>query len=116
MKEKNSFMRLILFFDLPTVKALQRRAYRAFVKYLTSEGYVRLQYSVYSKLCINSDSAETAAKRVQMNSPSEGDIRFLIITETQYQKIVSVNDTHSLQEKITTTDRTIMIGDMNAEN
>ena len=87
-----------------------------FVKYLESEGYVRLQYSVYSKLCINADSAETAAKRVRLNSPPEGDIRYLIITETQYQRIVSVNDTHSLQEQITTTDRTIMIGDMNNED
>lgn len=114
--DKISFMRLVLFFDLPVETSIQRKAYRTFVKYLTSEGYIRVQYSVYAKLCINSNSAETAAKHVSIEAPADGDIRYLIITETQYQKITNVNDTYSLQEKITTTDRTIMIGDMNDKN
>ena len=109
-------MRLMLFFDLPTESSLQRKAYRTFVKFLTTEGFIRVQYSVYSKLCINSSSAETAARHVMDNAPVEGDIRYLIITENQYLKITNINDTYSLQEKITTTDRTIMIGDMNDKN
>ena len=109
-------MRLVLFFDLPTETAQQRRAYRTFVKFLTMDGYIRVQYSVYSKLCINSNSAETAAKHVLDEAPSEGDIRYLIITEKQYLKITNVNESYSLQEKITTSDRTIMIGDMNDKN
>ncbi len=108
-------MRLILFFDLPTLTSLQRREYRQFVKYLDSEGFIRVQFSVYSKLCINSDSANTFSKKISSNCPTEGNIRFLIITEAQYQKIVNVNDVHSLQEKVTTTDRTVMIGDMNED-
>ena len=49
-------------------------------------------------------------------TPKEGDVRYMIITETQYQGIINVNNTHSLQELITTDDRTIMIGGMNDEN
>lgn len=106
-------MRMILFFDLPTLTSRQRREYRQFIKHLDSEGFVMIQFSVYSKLCINNSSANTMAKKTIMNCPADGDIRFLIISESQYQKIVNVNDVHSLQEQVTTTDRTVMIGGMN---
>lgn len=106
-------MRLVLFFDLPVETKAQQRNYRKFVKFLTSEGYIRIQYSVYSKLCINSDSAETASKKAVNNCPSDGDVRFLVITERQYSKIVNVNNKYSLQENIITTDRVVLIGGMN---
>lgn len=112
----SSFMRLIVIFDLPTETKTDLRNYRKFVKFLINEGFLRIQYSVYGKLCINSDSAKTATKKVTKNAPSKGDIRYLVITETQYQNIVSINNQYSLQEKVTTTDRTLMIGGMNDEN
>lgn len=111
----NRFMRLLILFDLPTTTKNDVKAYRRFVKYLKSEGYVRVQYSVYSKLCINSDAATTASKRLEMNAPVNGDIRYLVITERQYQNIININNEHSLQEQIITMDRTLMIGGMNNE-
>ncbi|EGQ2849979.1 CRISPR-associated endonuclease Cas2, partial [Staphylococcus pseudintermedius] len=36
-------------FDLPVETSSERRAYRQFVKFLTNEGYVRLQFSIYCK-------------------------------------------------------------------
>lgn len=113
---RNSFMRLIVIFDLPTETKADQRRYRKFVKYLANEGYLRVQYSVYSKLCINSNSAVTASKKLENNTPSDGDVRYLVITEGQYQKIINVNNTYSLQETITTTDRTLLIGGMNDED
>ena len=50
------------------------------------------------------------------NAPNEGDIRYLVVTERQFQNIVNLNNQYSLQEKITTTDRTLMIGGLNDEN
>lgn len=114
--KKNRFMRLIVFFDIPNTSKIQQRAYRVFSKFLKTEGYIMIQYSVYSKLCINSDAAVTASKRLISNHPPEGDIRYMIITERQYQNIVSIQGKYSLQERVTTTDRTIMIGGMNDEN
>ena len=105
-------MRLMVLFDLPTETKLHLKRYRDFVKYLKSEGYIRLQYSVYSKLCINSDSVRTAEKRLLVNAPVEGDVRFLIVTERQFQN----NGSYSLQEQITTTDLTLMIGGLNDES
>ena len=116
MSQRNSFMRLLLFFDLPVDTQTGRKNYRKFIKYLNSEGYIRVQFSVYSKLCINTDSAETASKKVMLNAPSPGDIRFIVITEKQYLKITNVNNTHTLQENITNTNRTIVIGEMNDED
>ena len=110
------FMRLVLFFDLPVETKHQQREYRKFVKYLSNEGYIRLQYSVYCKLCINKDSVITASKRVSSNSPKEGNIRYLVITEKQYLNIKNINGVYSLQEQVTTTDRTVMIGGMNDED
>ena len=86
----DNFMRLILFFDLPMVTKTDQRRYRKFIKFLTGDGYIMLQYSVYCKLCINNDSVKTYKKRLEDNSPSEGNIRYLIITENQYQGIKNI--------------------------
>lgn len=110
------FMRLIIFFDLPMKTNRDLRIYRNFVKYLKNEGYIRIQYSVYAKLCINKDSAKTASKRVIINAPEKGDIRYMIITENQYQHIANVNGSYCLQEKVSTINRTLMIGGMNGED
>lgn len=110
------FMRLIVMFDLPTETKSDLKNYRLFIKNLTNEGYIRIQYSIYCKLCINKDSAITASKKLLKLVPSNGDIRYMIITEQQYQSIVNINKTYSLQEQITSVDRTIMIGGMNDDN
>jgi len=109
----DNFVRLLLMFDLPMITNNDKRIYRKFMKYLSNEGFIMIQYSVYAKLCINSSIASTTAKHIKNNAPSEGDIRYLIISENQYQNIVNVNETYSLQEKITTSDRTLIIGGMN---
>lgn len=116
MEKSNRFMRLILLFDLPVETKAEQRNYRQFVKYLKTEGFIRVQYSVYSKLCINSDAAKTVEKRLKQNIPAKGDIRYLIITERQYLNIVNLNNNYTLQEKIITTDRTLIIGGFNNEN
>ena len=113
---KNRFMRMILFFDLPVTTPQGRREYTRFVKYLDSDGFIRIQESVFCKLCINIDSAKTLSKRVMRECPDEGDIRFIIVSEKQYQSITNVNDTYSLQESITTDDRCITIVGMNDDN
>ena len=92
MEGSSRFVRLVLFFDLPQETKTDQRHYRQFVKYLKTEGFIRIQYSVYA------------------------DIRYLIITERQYQNIVNMNSNYTLQENITTTDRTLIIGGLNSEN
>lgn len=65
------FMRLIIMFDLPTETKQDKRIYTHFVKFLKEEGYVRMQYSVYSKLCINNDSLMTFKKHLLLHAPEK---------------------------------------------
>lgn len=116
MKVGSRFMRLILMFDLPTETYEDLRNYRNFVKFLKVEGFIRVQYSVYSKLCINHDAACTVAKRLRMNSPLSGNVRYMIVTERQYLNIVNLNNVYSLQEQMTNTERTLIIGGLNNED
>lgn len=104
------FMRLILMFDLPMETSREKKEYRQFVKFLKGEGFIRIQYSIYCKLCINKDIAKSVSRRISLAAPNKGDIRYLVITEAQYQNIANLNNKYSLQEAITTTDRTLMIG------
>ena len=46
-------MRLIIFFDLPVGTVAERKAYVGFRKFLINEGFLMMQYSVYSKLALN---------------------------------------------------------------
>ena len=109
-------MRILLFFDLPMETNNDKKEYRKFIKLLTADGFIRLQFSVYCKLCINNDSAQTEIKRLRISSPRNGNICLMSITENQFQKIININETHSLQESIATTSRMIIIEGMNDEN
>ena len=44
-------MRVIVMFDLPTETKSQRRTYARFRKRLLEDGFVMMQYSVYTRHC-----------------------------------------------------------------
>ena len=77
-------MRSILFFDLPVEKAAQRRAYSKFVKNLKKSGFSMLQESVYIKLDMDPQSADSTKEKVKKILPKEGFIAMLRITEKQF--------------------------------
>ena len=80
-------MRAIVFFDLPNVFSIDRKNYLKFRNYLTKEGFIMLQESVYSKLIMNKQQSDLLIKRLEKNSPKKGIIQVLIITEKQYSNI-----------------------------
>ena len=81
------YMRVIIFFDLPTQTHLQRRAYRKFRKFLIQEGFIMMQESVYSKIALNPTAAKNIQNKVHKNKTSTGLIQMLTITEKQYSSI-----------------------------
>ena len=96
-------MRLILFFDLPVVSDKDKRIYATFRKYLIRNGYIMLQYSVYSKIFANRDSAVNHIGVLKNNLPKKGAVRTMLVTEKQYSKMeVLVGQRSKLEEKITT--------------
>ena len=81
------FMRMIVFFDLPTETAAERRNYRLFRKMLVQNGFLMMQESVYCKLLLNSTAQATMADVIRREKPPKGIIQLLTITEKQFSKI-----------------------------
>ncbi len=81
------FMRIILFFDLPSVSRKEKREYQKFVKYIKEEGFSMFQESVYTKLCLNETVVESTMKNIKSNIPKDGFISCLSLTEKQFSSI-----------------------------
>ena len=81
------FMRLMVFFDLPTLTSKDRHEYNRFHKYLLKNGFIMMQKSVYTKLVINNVTSAAVKQRIRDNVPKEGIVELLEITENQFSKI-----------------------------
>lgn len=80
-------MRVIVFFDLPTLTRENKKEYRKFKKFLDLEGFMMMQESVYSKLALNQTMSNTIKNRVEANKPNDGLVQIIVITEKQYQSM-----------------------------
>ena len=81
------FMRVLVFFDLPTLTSENRREYVRFRKYLLKTGFMMLQESVYCKLALNGTAVRTINEGIHKNKPPEGLVQLLAVTEKQYAKM-----------------------------
>lgn len=104
-------MRLIVMYDLPTTTKSSKREYIKFSRFLKSRGFIRMQYSIYVKLCMNTSTLRSEKIEVLYNVPKEGDVRLLQISESQYQGIFQALGNKSNDEAFATTERMIIIGD-----
>lgn len=80
-------MRVVVFFDLPTTEPEDKKEYTKFRNSLTKEGFSMVQYSVYSRICTNKDSADKYINKLHKISPNRGSVRALILTEKQYSNM-----------------------------
>lgn len=78
---------LIALFDLPTDTPEARKAYTGFRKFLLSEGFDMLQYSVYARYCSGEDKAKGIRRKVKQSLPPDGEVRVMTLTDTQYGKM-----------------------------
>lgn len=81
------FMRIVLFFDLPTLTEKNRKEYTKFRKFLIKTGFMMLQESVYVKLALNTTTTNTLMNNLEKNKPADGLIQVLLVTEKQYSKM-----------------------------
>lgn len=81
------FMRLLLFFDLPTETSKNRLDYTRFHKFLIKNGFIMMQKSVYSKLVINNVTSAAVKAKISKNLPPTGIIELLEVTENQFSRI-----------------------------
>lgn len=103
------FMRLVLFFDLPMVSKADRRIYTKFRKYLITDGFIMLQFSVYVKIFPNRDSLVQYTDRLKRNLPTKGSIRIMSVTEKQYEKMQILIGGQSLQEEMVTNETMVIL-------
>lgn len=96
------FMRLMVFFDLPMLTKEEIRRYTRFHKFLLKNGYVMMQYSIYSKILQNKDSLNWHMEVLKKNLPPDGSVMTLSITEKQYAGMKKlVGSKKALDKKIT---------------
>lgn len=81
------FMRIIVFFDLPTETGEDKRNYRKFRKALIKDGFIMLQESVYCKLMPTPSVENSVKNMLQKNKPPKGLVQSLVVTEKQFSKM-----------------------------
>lgn len=109
MSERVRYMRLIVFFDLPTETAPQRREYARFRKNLIKSGYLMVQKSVYAKLAIDGRMVQAQLARLAENKPAEGLVQALQVTEKQYASMSCISGGGGEREELETTDELVVI-------
>lgn len=107
MKINYRFMRLMVFFDLPTQTAENRRNYRRFRKNLILSGFFMLQESVYCRMVINEAMAKSMVQKIESFKPPQGMVCAMIITEKQFAGISFIIG--ELKSDVVTTDKSVVI-------
>jgi len=83
-------MWLFVFFDLPTNTKGERRAATQFRNKLLKDGFVMIQYSVYTRHCASRESSDVHVRRVKTFIPDRGQVSIMNITDKQYGDIINV--------------------------
>lgn len=87
-------------FDLPVGTEKEKKIYTKFRNFLLDDGYIMLQYSVYTRICKNADDVKKHELRLSMNIPSKGNVRLIHITEKQFEEMKTLVGKTSNEEEI----------------
>lgn len=77
-------MWLFVMFDLPVKTRAERRRYAQFRRFLISEGFLGLQFSVYARYFESEEASKACRRRVTTKVPMAGRVRMLNVTERQF--------------------------------
>ena len=80
-------MWVVVMFDLPTDTKAARKRYTRFRKFLLKDGFSMMQYSVYIRNCASRENAHVHIGRVSNNLPPDGEVRVLLITDKQFERM-----------------------------
>lgn len=92
-------MRILVFFDLPTLTKADKRAYTLFRRFLLQDGYDMLQWSVYSRIVNGEDDVKKHQKKLVSNLPKKGSVRCMKVSEKQYAAMEILVGTVTVQEE-----------------
>ena len=80
-------MWVMVLFDLPTEKKVERRAASQFRKQLLEDGFVMFQFSIYMRFCQSQENAEVHTQRVKRLLPEKGHVGIFAITDKQFGRM-----------------------------
>ena len=89
------FMRLVLFFDLPSTTRQERKNYRLFIKFIKESGFISLQESVYAKVVVSERIAKSTLTALEAHKPPAGLVQVLTVTEKQFASMKWIAGTQS---------------------
>lgn len=80
-------MWVLVFYDLPTETAKQRKEAALFRKRIMGDGFTMFQFSIYMRHCPSMDNALVHIRRVKSILPRYGNVGILCITDKQFGDI-----------------------------
>lgn len=103
-------MVLFVMFDISTETKKDLDKYRKFRANLLGHGFIMFQYSIYIRFCRSLAIAEKYEKKIEDQSPNNGSIRIIKITESQYSNMIIIeNYREKPEEKIAEQVQTLMV-------
>lgn len=83
-------MWLFVLFDLPVKTKVERSCANRFRRFLLQDGYMMLQLSVYARICNGRERVEKHIKRLKINVPPKGAVRYFELTDMQYGRMKTI--------------------------
>ena len=77
-------MWVLVFFDLPTESAAERKIAAKFRKEIMRDGFTMFQFSIYLRHCPSRENADVHIKRVKSHLPEKGHVGIICITDKQF--------------------------------
>ena len=77
-------MWILVFFDLPTETATERKTAARFRKNIMKDGFQMFQFSIYMRHCSSRENADVHINRVKKLLPQKGHVGIMCITDKQF--------------------------------
>ena len=100
-------MRVLVFFDLPTLTLEDKREYRKFRKLLIQNGFLMMQESVYCRMLLNKSASKSVTDVIRKNRPSQGIVQIMTVTEKQFAAMEYITGEH--QSEVIESDERLII-------
>lgn len=89
----------MVMYDLPVASKANRKRYQRFHKFLINDGYVMMQFSVYTRITNGLDGIQKHLDRLRAHLPSKGSVRVMAVTEQQYASMMLLVGKATAQEE-----------------
>lgn len=77
-------MWILVFFDLPTYTAEDRKIATEFRKNLLEEGFTMFQFSIYTRPCPSRERVDVHTNRIERVLPPRGKVGIMPVTDKQF--------------------------------